>query len=168
MDGRSEFQLLSPAFANGEPLPRVHTGEGRDVSPELYWKGIPEGTRELVLICEDPDAPGPFPWVHWIVYGIHPELGGLPEGLPASLQVTHMAVRQGRNSWGRIGFGGPFPPVGHGWHRYLFTLYALREPLGITAGATREKMTEAMNGRVLAQTRLMGRYRRAASVRHTG
>ena len=112
--------ISSPAFAPGGPIPVAYTGEGRDASPPLAWSGVPAGAKSLVLIVDDPDAPDPAApkrvWVHWVLYDLPPAVTGLPEAvadLPAG-------TREGKNDWGRAGYGGPMPPVGR--HRYFFKL----------------------------------------------
>ncbi len=97
------IEVSSPAFKSGGLIPTKHTGEGEDVSPALNWSGLPEGTREIALICDDPDAPRPEPWVHWVLYKIPAVCTGLPEG-------GTEGVLEGRNDFGRAGYGGPMPP----------------------------------------------------------
>lgn len=147
------FELKSPAFDRQAPIPRRHTGEGEDVSPALEWKGAPQGTKELALVCDDPDAPRPKPWVHWVLYGIPAATTGLAEGDEGD------AV-EGKNDFGRPGYGGPMPPKGHGVHHYHFKLYALDAPAGLEPGATKEQLLAAIRGHVLAETELVGTYER--------
>ena len=96
-------QVSSPAFEAGGAIPRRYTGEGEDVSPPLEWSGLPEGTREVALICDDPDAPMPEPFVHWVVYKISAASAWFPEGNAGG-------ALKGRNSFARMGYGGPMPP----------------------------------------------------------
>jgi Raf kinase inhibitor-like YbhB/YbcL family protein len=149
------MKLESPAFPDGGSIPRVHTCDGRDVSPSLSWTALPDGARTLALICDDPDAPGKT-WVHWVLFDLPVSVGELPEGLPPDREV--LGGRQGTNDFRRIGYGGPCPPSGT--HRYFFKLYALDEALGLPAGATKAQVERAMEGRVLAQASLMGKYSR--------
>ncbi len=159
-----EMRLTSTAFKNGEIIPEKYTAEGLDVSPPLEWAGLPEQTRELALICEDPDAPSVEPWVHWVIYKISPTLGGLPEGLPQDQELgPPINAFQGKNSWsgGRvIGYRGPAPPAGHGTHHYHFTLFALDEPLEIEPGVDKNALLEAMHGKVIEKVELIGIFRR--------
>lgn len=156
-----EFQLRSSSFDQNGPIPRENTGEGSDLSPALEWVGVPEGTVELALVCEDPDAPEEDPWVHWVLYGIPSSVTKLTAGIPPEELLTlPPRARQGKNSWGRIGYGGPLPPRGDDFHRYFFRLYALNEALDLPAGKTKEQLAKAMRGHVLAQDDLVGRYRR--------
>lgn len=145
--------LSSTAFDDGGRIPRKYTGEGEDISPPLAWTGVPGGTREIALICDDPDAPTPSPWVHWVLYGIPGSATSLKEGSAGG------AV-EGRNDFGRSGYGGPMPPRGHGVHRYYFQVYALDRQLDLKAGATKEQLLAAMKGRIIAQGRLVGTYER--------
>ncbi|KAA0256596.1 YbhB/YbcL family Raf kinase inhibitor-like protein [Acidobacteria bacterium ACD] len=152
--------LSSPAFAPNGPIPAAFTCEGKDVSPTLSWRGLPAGTRSLVLIVDDPDAPDPaapkMTWVHWVLYDLPPTVAGLPEGVaPGALPA---GTREGRNDWGRTGWGGPCPPIGT--HRYFFKLYALDAPLGELSPPTKAKLEKAMQGHVLAQATLVGTYRK--------
>src|SRR5262245_10597856 len=114
------FTLRSPAFEPGQPIPKKHTGDGEDVSPPLTWDGVPDGTQEIALLCDEPDAPSREPWVHWVLYKISPDVRELPEGLPPRERLESPAgALQGRNSWttGRTtGYRGPNPPSGT--HRY--------------------------------------------------
>jgi len=156
-----ELTIRSDAFANNEVIPRKYTGDGQDLSPPLTWSDLPEGTRELALIVDDPDAPTPEPWVHWVIYKISPDAPGLPEGISASQPVSAPAgALQGSNSWGNIGYGGPAPPRGHGVHHYHFKLAALDIELDLDAGANKQALLNAMRGHVLARGELVGTYQR--------
>ena len=136
------IQITSSAFAQGHPIPKKYTGEGDDVSPPLSWSEIPEGTKELVLICDDPDAPTAEPWVHWVIYKIPADAKGLPEGVPRKPRLKEPpGAVQGKNSWPAseaIGYRGPMPPPGHGVHHYYFKLYALGRPIDGRAGLGQE------------------------------
>lgn len=147
------MNISSPAFAQGERIPVRHTGEGEDVSPALAWTGLPEGTQELCLLCEDPDAPRPQPWVHWLVAGLPPSLKGLTEGQKTGVQ--------GVTDFGEPGWGGPMPPRGHGTHRYYFKLYALKRPSGMHSRFSKQDLLAAIQGHVLAEAEMMGTYDRA-------
>lgn len=157
----SQFQISSPAFHDGEPIPKDFTGEGSDRSPELRWTHVPAGTQSLALICDDPDAPGHKPFVHWVVYNIDPTSRILVEAIPTIERVEFpTSLIQGLNSFGDTGYRGPMPPKGHGWHRYFFKLYALDTLLNLPMGATREELLDEMEGHILSEARLMGKYRR--------
>jgi len=150
--------LTSPAFAEGGEIPARYTCEGDDISPPLAWSEPPAGTRSLVLIVDDPDAPDPkapkTTWVHWVLYNLPPPAGPLPEG--AGRQALPAGTREGLNDWGRPGYGGPCPPVGR--HRYFFKLYALDTVLLDLGRATKARLEKAMREHVLAQGELVGTY----------
>jgi Raf kinase inhibitor-like YbhB/YbcL family protein len=150
-----ELSLASGAFANGGTIPRRHTCDGEDRSPPLAWQGVPPGAVTLALVLDDPDAPAGT-WVHWVVFDMPATEAGLVE--EASAGRLPKGARQGKNSWGRLTYGGPCPPSGT--HRYFFKLYALDASLGLSPGATAADLVEAMKGHVLAEAVLMGRYAR--------
>lgn len=147
------IQIRSAAFDAGTRIPRQYTGEGPDVSPPLAWENLPDGTEELALICDDPDAPVAEPWVHWVLYGLAPTLTQLR-------QDDDGGGREGVNDFHRSGYGGPMPPPGHGTHHYHFKLYALDQALGLKAGATKKDLLAAMEGHVLEHGELIGTYER--------
>ena len=157
------IELTSTAFAQGQPIPKEYTGEGADVSPPISWSGLPEGTPELVLICDDPDAPTAEPWVHWVIYKIPVAMAGLPEGIERRARLKQPAgVLQGKNSWPsqNVGYRGPMPPPGHGTHRYFFRLYALEARLVISPGVDKKSLLEEIKDHVLEEGQLMGTYQR--------
>jgi Raf kinase inhibitor-like YbhB/YbcL family protein len=149
--------LTSAAFASGDTIPGVHTCDGRDASPPLRWTQGPEGTTCWSLICDDPDAPGRT-WVHWVLYDVPAETRMLPEGV-FPREILENGGRQGKNDFGRIGYGGPCPPPGKP-HRYYFKIYALDTLLGLAPRATKDDVEKAMKGHILAQGELMGTYKR--------
>jgi Raf kinase inhibitor-like YbhB/YbcL family protein len=151
------WQLSSTAFEKGAPIPRKYTGEGPDVSLPLHWTDPPQGCKSLALICDDPDAPVGN-WVHWVIWAIPANARELPEAVPKQKQLDDGA-KQGTNDFKKIGYGGPMPPPGP-VHRYFFKLYALDIDLPVPAGATKKDLLGAMQGHVVAQTELMGRYKR--------
>lgn len=150
------FQISSSAFANGDMIPRRYTCDGEDVSPPLEWTGVPDGTKSLALICDDPDAPMGT-WVHWVVFNLPPGSEGLPEQVLSEKQLGNNA-RQGSNDFRRIGYGGPCPPGGT--HRYFFKLYALDTELELASGSGKAQLLKAMEGHILAEGELIGKYRR--------
>jgi Raf kinase inhibitor-like YbhB/YbcL family protein len=151
------FQLSSPAFKEGELIPRRHTCEGEDLSPPLHWGVPPAATKSFALIADDPDAPAGI-WVHWVIYNLPLDLRGLPEGIPAKDRLPDEAL-QGVNDFKRVGYGGPCPPPGKP-HRYFFKLYALDAALNTKPRATKAQVLEACKGHVLAEAQLMGRFAR--------
>jgi Raf kinase inhibitor-like YbhB/YbcL family protein len=153
--------VRSTAFTEGQPIPGRHTEDGEDQSPEVSWEGLPEGTKELALVVDDPDAPTAEPWVHWVIYKIPPDIPGLAEGVPyADVLAAPAGTVQGRNTWGTIGYRGPAPPRGHGTHHYHFTLYALDAPLEVPSGLDKKGLLAVMKGHVLGQAALVGTYAR--------
>ncbi len=155
--GVMTIQLVSPAFAEGAPIPAKYTCDGEDVSPPLKWSGVPQGTKSIALICDDPDAPLGT-WVHWVLYDIPSTVTELPEGIPAT-EVIPDGTRQGTNDFQRIGYGGPCPPPGRP-HRYYFRIYALDTELQLDPGVTKKELVNAMKGHILAEGQLMGTYKR--------
>ena len=153
----TQFFLSSASFRNGQPMPAKHTCEGIDASPALKWEGAPTGTKSFALICDDPDAPGGS-WVHWVIYEIPANTKELPEGVAKSDAAA--GARQGMNDFGKVGYGGPCPPRGHGLHHYHFRLYALDTDLNLAARVTRRQLEAAMKGHILGQTELVGTYQR--------
>jgi Raf kinase inhibitor-like YbhB/YbcL family protein len=154
--------VASPAFAAGASIPVRYTCEGADVSPPLAWTGIPAGAKSLALVVDDPDAPDPAHpstvWVHWVLYDLPPGAGGLAE----AVRAEHLpgGTREGRNDWGRTGYGGPCPPIGR--HRYFFRLYALDVVLPDLRRPARRALEAAMQGHVLAHAELVGTYAKEA------
>jgi len=152
------FVLVSPAFANHEPVPVVYTCEGKDVSPPLKWSDPPAGTRSFALIVDDPDAPDPkapkVVWVHWVLYNLPADTTELPEAVAAA--GLPPGTREGLNDWKRTGYGGPCPPVGR--HRYFHKLYALDAVLPDLGKATKKDLEKAMQGHVLGEAQLVGTY----------
>ena len=151
------LQVTSTAFSPGGMIPKKSTCDGADVSPQLAWTDPPAGTESFALIADDPDAPVGT-WVHWLLYDLPASTRELAEGVPKQEQLPSGA-RQGRNDFGKIGYGGPCPPPGKP-HRYLFKLYALDAKTNLKAGATKGDAERAMKGHVLGQAELMGRYSR--------
>jgi hypothetical protein len=154
--GAAALRLESTAFGNGRAIPAKHTADGADVSPALSWCGAPPATRSFALVCEDPDAPRGN-WVHWVVYDIPAAVDGLPEGV-APTPTLAAGGAQGKNDFGKIGWGGPAPPSGT--HRYFFRLYASDRTLGLPPGATAAEVRRAIEERVVARGELMGTYSR--------
>lgn len=152
----SAMQLQSAAISKDGSIDSKYTCEGEDVSVPLSWGDLPEGTKSLALIIDDPDAPDPKnpkrTWVHWVLYNIPPEVTQLPEGAADDLPE---GVQTGKNDWGKTTYGGPCPPIGR--HRYFHKLYALDTQLDLQR-PTKAELEQAMNGHILAQTELVGTY----------
>ena len=163
----SRFTITSPEFTDGETVPTRFSGDGEDLSPALAWRGVPEGTKELAIICTDPDAPSPKPWVHWLIYKIAPHERELPEGVPPQAVLdAPVTAFQGKNSWSKgrtIGYRGPAPPPGHGLHHYHFRIYALDTQLDVEPGMGIDELMAAMNGHILSDAEIVGTYARPGS-----
>ena len=144
------MSLTSPAFNNGEAIPTQYSCDGEDLSPDLDWFGIPQGTQSLALIMDDLDASVGI-WVHWVLYNIPADKPGLRTG------ITGVGL-DGTNSWGSTGYGGPCPPGGT--HRYFFKLYALDTMLDLNPGSNKQALLAALEGHILAQAELMGTFTR--------
>lgn len=151
------IQITSPAFKDGAPIPKKYTCDAENVSPPLEWSGLPEGTKSVAVICDDPDAPVGT-WVHWVLYGLPPTQTSLEERVPTT-DVLPGDVRQGRNDFKQFGYGGPCPPPGKA-HRYFFKIYALDVDTDLEPGASKKQLRKAMEGHILAQGQLMGTYQR--------
>jgi Raf kinase inhibitor-like YbhB/YbcL family protein len=153
------LSLTSRAFRHNGRIPAKHTCDGKDISPDLAWSAPPSGTVQLALICDDPDAPrGGF--THWLLYALPGDRRWLPEAVPTSETLPSLGgARQGRNSFGQIGYRGPCPPKGPA-HHYHFRLYALNAALSLSPGARQEQLEKAMKGHVIGQTELVGLYSR--------
>jgi Raf kinase inhibitor-like YbhB/YbcL family protein len=156
-EGEMALSVTSTAFQEDGQIPDKYTCKGQDISPPLAWSEPPEGTQSLALIMDDPDAPGGV-FTHWVMFNIPSDSRGLPEAVPTQDKLPSGAL-QGKNGFGRIGYGGPCPPSGSP-HRYQFTLYALKQPLGLEAGASKKQILETMQGQILARGQLTGTYQR--------
>ena len=153
--------ITSQVFSQNGEIPARHTCDGQDVSPTLNWSGLPEGTKSLALIVDDPDAPDPaapkMTWVHWVLYNIPPGATGLPQGVKQA--DLPKGTREGLNDWKRTGYGGPCPPIGR--HRYFHKLYALDTLLPDLGKVTKQELEKAMKGHILASAELIGTYKRS-------
>jgi len=150
------MEIKSSVIKEGGTIPSKYTCDNLDISPPLEWSDGPAGTKTFALICDDPDAPHGT-WVHWVVYNIPGTLRELPENLPKSETLPNMA-RQGKSDFGSIGYGGPCPPSGT--HRYHFKIYALDSEIDTKPGLTKSELLKAIDGHILDQAHLMGRYKR--------
>ena len=152
----TNLDLRSAAFEEGGAIPVRYTCDGEDISPPLSWSSVPDETRSLALIADDPDAPGET-FVHWVVYNLPPDTRRLPEDVPKR-EILPSGAAQGVNGAGSVGYMGPCPPSGT--HRYFFKVYALETELDLGGSATKEDLVSAMEGHILAEGRLVGTYRR--------
>lgn len=151
------FQVESLAFKAGGEIPKKFTCEGEDISPALRWTHPPRGTQSFALIAEDPDAPSGT-WVHWVVYDLPGSLRELPDDVPKQRALPGGGA-QGRNDFGRIGYGGPCPPPGSA-HHYFFKLYALGTTLRPRTGATKEEVLKAARGHILGVAQFVALFKR--------
>jgi len=151
------LEIKSAGFKDGDVIDPKYTCKGADMSPQLSWSDIPEGTQSFALICDDPDAPF-MTWVHWVIYDIPTDVTELPEAVSADETLSNGA-KQGKNDFRKIGYGGPCPPPG-GPHRYIFKLYALDIMLDLEPGATKKELIKSMEGHVLGQSQITGHFKR--------
>ena len=151
-----DIKIKSPAFVPGGKIPGKYTCDGMDISPPLAWTSGPGGTKTFALICDDPDAPMGT-WVHWVLFNLPADIIELRENVPPERELESGA-KQGMNDFRKIGYGGPCPPGGT--HRYYFKLYALDTEINLEAGATKSELLKAMEGHILAEGQLMGKYER--------
>jgi|SRR5579859_3003083 len=158
---RSGLRLSSNSFPDGGMIPAQYTCKGKNISPELNWKGAPPGTKSFAVIVDDPDAPTQT-WVHWVLFNIPAKAAGmvgdtyeLSENFPRD-EKTAEGITQGSNDFNKIGYDGPCPP--NGVHRYYFKLYALDAPLPLAAGVTKDQLLRAIKGHQLGYTQIMGLY----------
>ena len=151
----SAFELKSPVFMHKGYIPERYTCDAQDFSPSLKWSQVPLGTKSFVLICDDPDAPFKI-WVHWVIFNIPAEVVSLEENISEE-KIDELSIVEGLNDFGRLGYNGPCPPAGKP-HRYFFKLYALDDILLLEEGVTKKKVVEAMQGHILAETKIIGLY----------
>jgi Raf kinase inhibitor-like YbhB/YbcL family protein len=153
-DKKMSIELASSAFSDMQPIPAKYTCDGQDISPPLKWRGIPEKTKSIVLIVDDPDAPKGT-WVHWVLYDIPPGVDSLSENQPGN-DTLPSGAKQGITDFKRVGYGGPCPPGGT--HRYFFKIYALDTMLNLSAGKTKKEIETAMKNHIITQGELVGTY----------
>lgn len=153
---KMEITLTSTAFEDNAMIPAKYTCDGEDISPPLKWDGVPKGTKSIALICDDPDAPIGT-WAHWVLFNLPLQTRELQENFPDDATLPNGAS-QGISDFGRTGYGGPCPPGGT--HRYFFKIYALDIKIYSGAAANKAQLEKAMAGHILAQGKLMGKYKR--------
>jgi Raf kinase inhibitor-like YbhB/YbcL family protein len=154
--GTMPLPVSSPAFGPHQRIPSQYTCDGPDISPPLAWKGVPAAAKSIVLICDDPDAPAGT-WVHWVCYDIPSSVDTLMEDLPKT-DTLPCGGKQGKNDFGRIGWGGPCPPSGT--HRYFFRVFCLDVMLDLPAGKTKKELEKAMKSHVIDKGDFYGVYSR--------
>jgi len=150
------IKITSSAFTEGSMIPKRYTCDAEDVSPDLAWTAVPDGTKSLALICDDPDAPMGN-WVHWVLFNLPPDINKLHAEIPPE-ETLKNGARHGKNDFGKFGYGGPCPPGGT--HRYFFKLYALDTVIKLESGITKAQLLTAMERHILDEGQLMGKYKR--------
>lgn len=151
------FNLSVKQFKYGEKIPREYTCDGKDVSPTVSWAEVPASAKSLVLIMDDPDAPrGTF--THWVIYNISPQTAEIPENVPKT-ETLENGWYQGKNDFGKIGYGGPCPP-GRSSHRYVFTLYAVVKEVDLKPAMSKGELLAEIKDGVIKQVTYMGKYGR--------
>jgi hypothetical protein len=151
------FQITSSAFMQGGQIPQKYTADGENISPPLSWTSAPQNTKSFTITCEDPDATatGGGAFFHWIVFDIPGNVTQLAEGI-TNQRTLDNGAKQGTNDLGTIGYSGPSPPSGT--HRYAFKIYALDTMLNLEPGATKQQVNDAMQGHILGQAQITGKY----------
>jgi Raf kinase inhibitor-like YbhB/YbcL family protein len=146
-----DLKITTTAFDDDGRIPEEHVYDKGNKSPALSWSGVPEGTKQLAVICHDPDAPLPHGFTHWVVYGIPADVTEIAEG-------DAEAHTQGTTGFGEQAYGGPMPPEGHGTHHYYFWVYALDTEVDAGPGLSREELLEQISDHVIEQNRVVGTY----------
>jgi Raf kinase inhibitor-like YbhB/YbcL family protein len=154
--------VSSSAFEHHGMVPLAYSAYGDNTVPQISWSNLPEGTEQLALVMDDPIAPTPQPFVHWVAYNIPADAGELPEGLGKTAQVTDVPALAGMingvNGARMTGYFGPRPPVDGKLHAYHFRIYALDTALDLEEGLNKAQLLEAIDGHILATGMLMGHY----------
>jgi hypothetical protein len=151
----AKIQVTSTAFEDSQPIPDKYSGQGDNVSPPLQWSDVPQQTKSLALVCQDPDSPsGTF--THWLVYNLPPTTTSLDENIPKGQSMVY-GFLQGKNDFGNVGYSGPAPPAGK-VHHYVFKVYALDIILLVPAGGDRSDVIGAINGHVIGEGDLTGTF----------
>jgi hypothetical protein len=151
------LEIKSEVFKQKGYIPDRYSCDAQDFSPSLSWSQVPQGTKSLAIICDDPDAPFKI-WVHWVIFNISSDISSLEENISKE-KLNELSAVEGLNDFGRLGYNGPCPPAGKP-HRYFFTLYALDTTLSLEEGVGKKELVEAMQGHILAETKVIGLYQR--------
>jgi Raf kinase inhibitor-like YbhB/YbcL family protein len=158
---QQSLQVRADAFEHEGEIPELFSDYGEGISPAIRWQGAPEGTRSFVILMEDPNAPQPRPFVHWVLYNLPGHHDHVPMGLNQMLRLEHLdGALQGRNSRNTIGYFGPRPPEGNPAHQYHFQVFALDRELDLPIGASRQQVIDAMATHVLAMGEVAGRFQK--------
>jgi Raf kinase inhibitor-like YbhB/YbcL family protein len=148
---KDTLKVLSPVFEHNGTIPSKYTCNGLNVNPPILIKYVPEGTKSLALIVDDPDAPAGI-WVHWVLWNIHPGTKELRE------DAVPKGAQQGMNDFRKRSYDGPCPPSGT--HRYFFRLYALDTTLTLRPDATKADLEKAMKGHIIEKAHIIGLNKR--------
>ncbi len=168
---RHRIVLQSPTLRNGEPIPRQHTADGANRSPELSWGDVPPGTKELAVMCEDKDTfePNQVPFLQWVVHSIPPTARGLPEGIPNVPLITApediRGAVQARTAFDVSGYRGPQPLVGEGAHRYRFVIYAIDTELSLPPNVFANAVLSVIGTHIIGEGEIAATYERNPSRR---
>ena len=149
------MEIKSSSFNNEAMIPAKYSYDGKNISPPLTWSGAPKETKSFALVCDDPDAPVGT-WVHWVMFDMPANRNFLPESISSQEEIAGTG-KNGINNFGNYGYDGPYPPGGT--HRYYFKLYALDTMLNLNAKVSKEVLLAAMQGHVLAEAQVMGKYK---------
>ncbi|MDD4203252.1 MAG: YbhB/YbcL family Raf kinase inhibitor-like protein [Candidatus Omnitrophica bacterium] len=151
------FEVFSKDFKDGEMLPE-NSGYGTgNISPEISWINVPLGSKSLVLIVSDPDAPN-NDFVHWLIYNIPGQVSSIPANAPVVF-FNDKSIKQGVNDFNDQRYSGPWPPTGS-LHRYFFTLFALDIFINASQGLKKEQLRKKLKGHVIGETQIMGTFKR--------
>jgi len=151
------FSIKTNGFVDQSIIPAKYTADGADISPQLEWRDAPALTKSFTLIMDDPDAPAGT-WVHWVLYDLPKDTKNIPEAVPKA-EVLPSGAKQGITDFRQVGYGGPSPPPGLP-HRYFFKLYALDCMLNLPPRHSKKDVEKAMQGHILAEAQIMGKYGR--------
>jgi len=151
------LNLKSDVLENKGYIPDRYTCDAHGFSPSLSWSDVPKNAKSFVLICDDSDSSFKI-WVHWVAFNIPLEVTSLKEGISKE-ELSELLITEGTNDFGKVGYQGPCPPSGKS-HRYSFKLYALGTTLALEEGASKKDIIEAMQGHIIAESKIIGRYRR--------
>lgn len=154
-----KLTVTSPAFAPNTPMSATYSDYGERSSPPLKIAGVPANAKSLLIICEDPDAMEPKPFVHWLLWNVPPDNTTLRTALPGTGQIRElMNAKQGTNSFGSVGYYGPHPPAGDPPHHYHFQVFALDTLLDVEQRATKPQVIDAAKGHVIAAGEIVGTF----------
>jgi Raf kinase inhibitor-like YbhB/YbcL family protein len=163
--GSNIISVQSEAFENGSAIPFKYSADGLGISPPLSWSNLPQGTQSVAVVVEDPDAPTPEPFVHWLVYNVPAGINAIPENVGHDATISEIgSAMQGKNSSLKIGWAGMAPPKGDTLHHYHFQVFALDRTLDLKPKAGRTELFNAMAGHVIGRGEIVGTYQRQPAI----